>query len=171
MGYADQLTAMLDDDIRPAPVLPTGHYLLNIASKGKIVDNDSTNEKAPAAYVRFTVTASKPMDVDPDEIKAAMEKVGYTDEVDFFSNWKNAADFEVWSPREGESEENLLRNISARIRRVLGISDLRADASLAEVLEAASTQSCQVIGFVEAVESDSGVRNYRIGSRGLSPAE
>lgn len=171
MGYAEALKGMMDEDIRPAPVLPTGHYKLKVVTAGNIVDNNSDNEKAPAAYIRFTVTAEGSLDADPDDIKDAMKAAGYTSEEDFFSNWKSAIDFEVWPPRDGQTEEQLLRNLSAKIRRVLGISELRADASLAEVLAAPADGEFFVIGLVEAVDSDSGPRNYRIGSRALSPVD
>lgn len=163
ISYADTLKKRLKNDIKALPVLPTGHYVLQVVGEGRILDNKSDNEKAPAANIRYSVRAIRATEtVDADDLTAAVEEFEYEDLDELLLAWRGSIEFPVWEPKDGQDEDAPVRSARNNIRRVFGSESMPASGSLEDATSAAENHEIFVLGKVERSETSEGPRNWPI---------
>lgn len=164
-SYAETLKKKLKDDIAPPAVLPDCSVELKIVGKGRIRDSRSDNERAPSALVSFSVRAVSLIEADDQEMEDAAQAQGYKSVDEMLKRWKGFAEFEIWEPKEDQTDDEVIDAVRSKIARTLGRNDLRS-ATLESVLD--SVDGAHMIGTITRVETDEGYRNYAIGSRNLA---
>lgn len=165
-SYAETLKKKLKDDIAPPAVLPDCTVELKIVGKGRIRENRSDNEKAPSALISYSVRAVAVIEADDDEMEEAAQTQGYKSVTEMLQRWKGFAEFEIWEPKEDQTDDEVIDAVRSKISRVLGKQELRA-VSLEDVLN--TVEGSHLIGTIARIETDDGYRNYSIGSRNLAP--